>query len=82
MAPVNKPWHLLNKGDGDPNQLGPASVLRTREVADGGHLVAVPGDGKAARGECAVQDDRSMWQDFPSTQSSAALGVARDPVPQ
>src|ERR1700712_1995910 len=36
--------------------------LRTREVADDGHLVAVRGDCKAGRSECAVQDDRSMWR--------------------
>jgi hypothetical protein len=31
----------------DPKHLGPAWVLRTREVTDGGHLVAVPGSGEA-----------------------------------
>ena len=52
------------EGDGDPKQPGPASVLRTREITDGGHLVAVPGDCEAACGECAVQDDRSMCRAF------------------
>ena len=32
----------------DPKQLGRAWVLRAREVANGGHLVAVPGDSEAA----------------------------------
>lgn len=38
--------------------------LRTCEVTDGDHLVAVPGDCEAGCGECAVQDDRSVYRTF------------------
>jgi hypothetical protein len=44
----------------DPKQLGRAWVLRAREVANGGHLVAVPGGSEAACGEGAIQDDRAV----------------------
>jgi hypothetical protein len=48
----------------DPKQLGRAWVLRAREVANGGHLVAVPGDSEAACGEGAIQDDRTVRRTF------------------
>ena len=43
----------------DPKQLGRAWVSRACEVANGGHLVAVPADSEAACGEGAIQDDRA-----------------------
>src|ERR1700735_1844898 len=36
--------------------------LRSGEVADDGHFVAVRGGGEAGCGVCAVQDDPSMWR--------------------
>ena len=65
----------------DPKQLGRAWVLRAREVANGGHLVAVPGGGEAACGEGAIQDDRAVRRTI-HYKSSAVVGVAADPVPQ